>query len=188
MKRLAWSTAVILVTFTVLLLVWELRATAVLFMTSLIIAAHRLVPWWIGFLPGECLAAWHYYSLMWSLSALPLRSVIILTGTLFAELQQVVTDVTSGYEQLRSQWPHGTPVQQSVARYLPVASDLYAAITGPQGGMLLQTSLGLTMGSFDLLGQLLIVLILSVYWSTDQEHFKRLWVSLLPLRDACSCS
>jgi putative permease len=32
----------------------------------------------------------------------------------------------------------------------------------------------------DLLGQLMIVLVLSVYWSADQEHFKRLWLSLLP--------
>ena len=40
--------------------------------------------------------------------------------------------------------------------------------------------LGITLGAFDLLGQLMIVLVLSVYWSADQEHFKRLWLSLLP--------
>ena len=47
---------------------------------------------------------------------------------------------------------------------------------------MVQTVLGLTMGSFDLLGQLLIVLVLSMYWSADQEHFKRLWLSLLPFQ------
>jgi predicted PurR-regulated permease PerM len=73
-------------------------------------------------------------------------------------------------------------LQQSLARQLPAASDLSTAITGPQSGALLQTVLGLTLGSFDLLGQLLIVLVLSMYWSADQERFKRLWLSLLPLQ------
>src|SRR6185295_12129801 len=41
--------------------------------------------------------------------------------------------------------------------------------------------LGFTLGSFDVLSQLLISLVLSIYWSADQEHFKRLWVSLLPV-------
>ena len=80
----------------------------------------------------------------------------------------------------RTQWPTGSPLQQALAQQLPAASDLYQAITGPQGGAVLQTVLGLTLGSFDLLGQLLIVLVLSMYWSADQEHFKRLWLSLLP--------
>jgi hypothetical protein len=73
-------------------------------------------------------------------------------------------------------------LQQTLARQLPAASDVSQVITGPQGGALLQTVLGLTLGSFDLLGQLLIVLVLSMYWSADQEHFKRLWLSLLPFQ------
>jgi predicted PurR-regulated permease PerM len=106
---------------------------------------------------------------------------LVLSGPLLTDIQDLTKDATSGYEQLRTQWPNGTPFQQSLAQHLPVASDLYAAITGPRGGTLLQTALGLTLGSFDILGQLLIALVLSVYWSTDQEHFKRMWVSLLPL-------
>ena len=31
-----------------------------------------------------------------------------------------------------------------------------------------------------MIGQLLISLVLSIYWSVDQQHFKRLWLSLLP--------
>jgi predicted PurR-regulated permease PerM len=107
--------------------------------------------------------------------------VLILSGPLLTELQQLTTNITSGYESIRGQWPSGTPFQQSLAQQLPAADDLYAAITGPQGSTLVQTALGLTLGSFDLLGQLLISLVLSIYWSTDQEHFKRLWVSLLPV-------
>lgn len=106
---------------------------------------------------------------------------MIFGGSLLTEFQQLTKDLTGGYEQLIAQWPKGTPFQQSLAQRLPAASDLYAAITGAQGGTLLQTALGFTLGSFDVLGQLLISLVISIYWSTDQEHFKRLWVSLLPV-------
>jgi predicted PurR-regulated permease PerM len=84
--------------------------------------------------------------------------------------------VAGSYEQMRTQWPTGSPFQQAMAQQLPSTNDLYQIFTGS----LPQTVLGITLGSFDLLGQLLIVLVLSVYWSADQEHFKRLWLSLLP--------
>ena len=179
MKRLAWSTGVILATFTAVLLGWELRNAVVLFILSLVIAAtlRPLVDWFAERrLPHTLALLFTYFVCVGFIIAL----VIILSGPLLTEFQQLTTDVTSGYEQLRTQWPNGTPFQQSLAQQLPAANDLYAAITGPQGSTLMQTALGLTLGSFDLLGQLLIILVLSIYWSTDQEHFKRLWVSLLP--------
>jgi len=180
MKRLAWSTAIILATFTAVLLAWEFRAAVVLFILSLVIAAsvRPIVDWFSArHLPrGIALLLTYVICIGFTICL-----VIVLTGPLLSDLQQLTKDVTSGYEQLRAQWPNGTPFQQSLAQRLPAASDLYAAITGPQGGTLLQGALGLTLGSFDLLSQLLISIVLSVYWSTDQEHFKRLWVSLLPV-------
>ncbi len=179
MKRLAWSTAIILTTLTAALLVWELRATVLLFLLSLIVAAtiRPLVDWFSARGLSRGLALLFTYVVC---IGFIIALVLLLSGTLLTELQQLTSDATSGYEHLRTQWPSGTPFQQSLAERLPVASDLYAAITGPQGGTLLQTALGLTLGSFDLLGQLVIILVLSIYWSTDQEHFKRLWISLLP--------
>jgi predicted PurR-regulated permease PerM len=179
MKRLAWFTAVVLGTLTAVLLVWEFRAAVVLFIISLVIAAtvRPLVDWFSARRLPRGLALLLTYAVC---VGFIIALVIILSGPLLSDLQQLTTDVTSGYEQLRAQWPNGTPFQQSLAQQLPAASDLYAAITGLQGGTLLQTALGLTLGSFDLLGQLLISLVLSIYWSADQERFKRLWVSLLP--------
>jgi putative permease len=179
MKRLALSTGVVLATFTAAILAWEFRGAVVLFIVSLAIAAtvRPLVDWFAARrLPRGLALLFAYAVCVGSIVVL----VVILSGPLLTDVQQLTKDVTSGYEQLRAQWPNGTPFQQSLAQQLPAASDLYAAITGPQGGTLLQTALGLTLGSFDLLGQLLISLVLSIYWSTNQEHFKRLWVSLLP--------
>ncbi len=179
MKRLAWFTAVVFGTLTAALLFWEFRLAVALFVVSLVIAAivRPLVDWFAARrVPRGVALLFTYVVCVGSLFAL----AIILSGSLLGDLQQLTTDVTNGYEQLRTQWPKGTSFQQTMAQRLPAASDLYAAITGQQGGTLLQTALGLTLGSFDLLGQLLIGLVLSIYWSADQEHFKRLWVSLLP--------
>jgi putative permease len=179
MKRLAWITVVVLGTLTGAILLWEFRSAVVLFGLSLVIAAtvRPLVDWFAARrLPRGLALLLSYVLGVGFLIAL----IVILSGPLLTDLQQLTQDATRGYEDLRRQWPNGTAFQKSLAQQLPTASDLYEAITGPQGGTLLLTALGLTLHSFDLLGQLLISLVLSLYWSTDQEHFKRLWVSLLP--------
>lgn len=179
MKRLAWVTGVVLATFTAALLVWEFRGAVVLFIVSLVISAtvRPLVDWFAARrLPRGLALLFTYVVCVGSIIAL----VVILSGPLLTDLQHLTSDATSGYEHITAEWPNGSEFQKSLAQQLPSARDLYAAITGPQGGTLLQTALGITLGSVDLLGQLLISLVLSIYWSTDQEHFKRLWVSLLP--------
>ncbi len=179
MKRVAWFTGVILTTCTGVILFWEFRGAVVLFIVSLVIAAtvRPVVDWFAAHrLPRGLALLFAYIVCVGFIIGL----VVILSGPLLTDLQQMTQDVTHSYEQLRTQWPDGTLFQQSLARQLPAASDLYAAITGPQGSTLMQAALGLTLGSFDLLGQLMISLVLSIYWSADQEHFKRLWTSLLP--------
>jgi predicted PurR-regulated permease PerM len=99
---------------------------------------------------------------------------------LLVNLEQLTKDLAAGYDQLKAQWPYGSSLQRALVRQLPSMSELSKAVTGSQGGAIVQTMLGLTLSSFDLLGQLIIVLVLSLYWSVDQEHFKRLWLSLLP--------
>jgi putative permease len=181
MKRLAWFTLLILATLTLALIFWEFRGAVVLFGLSLAVAAAvrplvdrlaaRGVPRGVALLVA-------YLLCLGGLLAL----VLILSGPLLTDLQQLTRDLARSYEQLKTQWPTGSPVQQMIANQLPAASDLSTAITGPQGSIVLQAVLGLTMSSLDLLGQLLIVLVLSIYWSADQEHFKRWWLSLLPLQ------
>ncbi len=180
MKQLALSTAIILVTVTAVLLVGELHSVVVLLIISLVIAAtlRPLVDWFARRnLPRSLSLLFAYIIFVGFIIAL----VMTLSAPLFNDVQALTTDVTSGYEQLTKQWPTGTPFQQSLVQQLPAAKDLYEAITGPQGSTLLQGALGFTLGFFDLLSQLLICLVLSIYWSADQEHFKRLWVSLLPV-------
>jgi putative permease len=175
MKRLAWFTLVMLATFTLVLLFWEFRVAVMLFVLSLVVAAtvRPLVDRFAARGLPRGLALLLTYAICVG-GALAL--VLILSGPLLTNLQQLTKNVADSYEQMKTQWPTGSPFQQALARQLPSTTDLYRLFTGS----LPQTVLGITLGAFDLLGQLLIVLVLSVYWSADQEHFKRLWLSLLP--------
>jgi putative permease len=175
MKRLAWFTLVIFATLTLVLLFWEFRVAVLLFVLSLVVAAtvRPLVDRFVARgLPRGLALLFTYAVCIGGIMAL----VLILSGPLLTDLQQLTQNVAGSYEQMRTQWPTGSPFQQTLAQQLPSTDELYQLFTG----LLPQTVLGITLGSFDLLGQLMIVLVLSIYWSADQEHFKRLWLSLLP--------
>ena len=175
MKRVAWFTLVVFATFTLALLFWEFRVAVLLFVLSLVVAAtvRPLVDRFAGRgLPRRLALLLTYAICIGGVIAL----VVILSGPLLTDLQQLTKNVAGSYEQMKTQWPTGAPFQQTLAQQLPSTTDLYQLFTGS----LPQTVLGITLGTFDLLGQLMIVLVLSVYWSADQEHFKRLWLSLLP--------
>src|SRR3954469_3152176 len=104
MKRLAWFTAVILATLTAALLLWEFRAAVVLFILSLVIAAtvRPLVDWFAARRLPRGLALLLTYVIC---VGFMIGLVVILSGPLVTDLQQLTKDATSGYEQLTTTWP-----------------------------------------------------------------------------------
>ncbi len=77
-------------------------------------------------------------------------------------------------------WLEGSSFQQTLVTRLPPPSKLFEAVTGEQGQLLLPALLGVTQGFGGIVSGALIILFLSIYWSSDQIHFERLWLSLLP--------
>ncbi len=179
MKRLIWFTIVILATLSGMFLLWQVRAAIVLFLLALTLAAalrplvDRLTS--RGLSPG--LAALIIYAIVAGAFLLLLLS---FGGRLLGDFQQLLVDATQRYQRIQAEWPQGTPFQQFIARQLASLSDLSKAITAGQGISFIQTLLGITLSSLDLLGQGIVILVLSIYWSADQERFKRLWLSLFP--------
>src|SRR5690349_16953524 len=115
MKRLAWSTGIVLVTLTAVFLLSQLSNAVSLSILSLVIAAtlRPLIDWFAARgLPRGLALLLAYFLCVGSIIAL----VMILGGSLLSELQQLTKDVTNGYEQLIAQWPKGTPFQQSLAQ------------------------------------------------------------------------
>jgi putative permease len=74
----------------------------------------------------------------------------------------------------------GRFVRPGVGCALPPPSKLFEAVTGDQGQLVLPAILGFTQGIGGVLSGVLVILFLSIYWSTNQIHFELLWLSLLP--------
>ena len=77
-------------------------------------------------------------------------------------------------------WLEGSSFQQLLVAWLPTPDKLFVAITGEQGQLVLPALLGFTQGIGGVVSAVLVILFLSIYWSINQIHFERLWLSLLP--------
>jgi putative permease len=77
-------------------------------------------------------------------------------------------------------WLQGSSFQQTLVAQLPPPSKLFEAVTGDQGQLVLPAILDFTQGIGDIVSGVLVILFLSIYWSINQIHFERLWLSLLP--------
>ena len=179
MKRVATFTLAVLGTLLSLGLLWQFRNVVLLFLLSLALAAalrplaDRQVD--LGWPRGRALLL--VYGLTFALVAILIFAV---GGPLLEELRQVADSFVLTYDAVYRQWPNGTAFQQAVAGALPAPADLYAAIAGPRGAAALQGLVGATASLFDVLSNALVVVMLSLYWGSDQARFERLWLSILP--------
>jgi len=179
MKRLALLTLAVLGTLLGVLVLWQFRNVVLLFLLSLAVAAalrplvdHQVAQGWPR---GRALGL--VYCLTFTLVVI---LVFAVGGPLLDDLGAMADNFALGYEALWLRWPAGTEFQRAVAGVLPPPAELYAAIAGPQGQAMLQGVLGATMSVFDLLSNAAVVVMLSLYWGSDQARFERLWLSVLP--------
>lgn len=77
-------------------------------------------------------------------------------------------------------WLEGSSFQKLLVTWLPVPSALFEAMTGEQGQFVLPAMLNFTESIGTLVSGIFLILFLSIYWSINQIHFERLWLSLLP--------
>lgn len=101
-------------------------------------------------------------------------------GSAIQDIQELAAQVSAQNEWQQPAWLQGNSFQQLLNERLPPPSVLFEAVIGEQGEFVLPAVLGFTEGIFSILSGGLIVLFLSLYWSMDQVHFERLWLSLLP--------
>jgi putative permease len=179
MRRVAGYTALALLTLAALFILWQFRAVIALFLFSLALAA--------AVRPAVTRLAQRRVPLLVALVITYVTGLVILVvllqiifTSLIQEIPQMANNLAVTYELLQPQWLEGSTFQRAVAGQLPPPRQVYAAITGERGEMLFQTVFGITRSVILLLAGFASVLLLSVYWSADQVHFERLWLSLLP--------
>src|SRR6185503_2643733 len=96
------------------------------------------------------------------------------------EIQQLSHTVSVQDAWTLPLWLEGSSFQQALVARLPAPSKLFEALTGDQGQLVLPAILGFTRGIGGVVSGVFVVLFLSFYWSINQIHFERLWLSLLP--------
>jgi putative permease len=181
MKRLAQVTATIILTIGLVVLLWMFSSAVLLFVMSLVIAgavrplAVRLIARGLPHVAAYVLVYLLVFALLGSL-------ITVISSGLLNELQRAGDHLLQTYTSLKLRWPQGADWQQRIAAQLPSREELLTALAGDQGSTITKGVVGFGSGIFDVIAQLVIVLSLSIYWSIDQEHFERLWLSLVSAR------
>ncbi|MFO7679762.1 MAG: AI-2E family transporter [Chloroflexota bacterium] len=170
--------ATALATLSVLLVLWQFKWVLLLFVFSLFVAA-TIRPYVEG-LVARGLPKGVAQLLLYVVGIGGLLLLLLLVGDLLlAELNTAANRAVIAYEALLRRWEGGMAWQQTAVEMLPAP---YPYIEEPENelGQMLPVIVTATQNVAAALGGLLLLLVLSVYWSVDQYRFERLWLSLLP--------
>jgi putative permease len=178
-KRLVGFGTAIMTTLLALVVLWQFRIVVVYVLISLTLAAalrplaNRLV--------GRGYAVRVVWILLYLVALGSFGFLLFLTGeTAINEIQQLAQSVSVQDAWRLPIWLQGSAFQQALVAWLPPPSKLFEAVTGDQGQLVLPALLGFTQGIGGVVSGVFIILFLSIYWSINQIHFERLWLSLLP--------
>lgn len=177
-KKLVMFSSAILTTLLALVLIWQLRVVVIYVLVSLALAA-AIRPL-IKRLYGLKLIV----RLAWILLYLAILAAI---GVLFffagkwalSEVQILGQSVSNQNTWVLPSWLEGSSFQQTLTSWLPTPNKLFTAITGDKGQLVLPAVLSFLQNTGSAVTGFIVILFLSIYWSINQVHFERLWLSLL---------
>lgn len=178
-KRLVWMGTAVMSTLLALLLLWQFRTAIIYVLISLALAValrplNKRRPG--KGLTGRLLMIAFYLVTLGGFGFL----LFLIGGSTIRDIQELGQQLSAQDVWRQPVWLQGSSFQQLLDTWLPLPSELFAAIIGDEGHLVLPAALNFTQGVFSLLSGGLVVLFLSLYWSMDQVHFERLWLSLLP--------
>jgi len=178
-KRLVIFSTAVMTTLLALVVLWQFRIVVVYVLVSLALAAtvSPLIKDWSrrGFMIRLALI-FLYLAGLGSFGFL-----ISLAGKfVIGDVQQLAQTLSAQDAWRLPPWLEGSSFDQTLIAQLPPPSKLFEAVTGDKGQLVLPTILGFTQGIGGVVSGLFVILFLSIYWSINQIHFERLWLSLLP--------
>lgn len=180
MRRVAINAAVVLGTLALVFLLYEFRRALILFVFSLAVAAATRP--FVETLRARGLTRGAALILVYFLFIGLILLLLGLAGSqILREMQVLADSLAHSYDKMWSEWPKGNEFQKMIIRQMPAPVDLYKSFSPEQQNSALEGLLGFTMLSANFIGELVTVVILSLYWSLDRVHFERLWLSLLPV-------
>lgn len=171
-KRLIVIATAFMATLLALVALWQFRIVVIYVMISLVLAATT----------RRIARSESRHNLM-TRFVLTLQYVVgvgIFGLLIFFVGRFLVVDFQQLAEQLSVQSAWMLPSSlEGLDAWLPAPNELFNAITSERE-LVLSAILGVTEGISGITGGLVVILFLSVYWSVNQNHFERLWLSLLP--------
>ncbi|MEZ4710685.1 MAG: AI-2E family transporter [Caldilineaceae bacterium] len=179
MKQVVLFTAIVLAIILAFALAWQLLSIVLLFLLSLVIAATLRSP--IEVLIQRGLSRTVAMSIVYgAILTLLAGLLVIISIALMDELSLLLTDISAVYTRLQLSWQSGQNWGPVVASRLPPPEQVAQWLTDNDLANLAQGALGLTQIITNLISQLLLAMVLSIYWTVDRLRFERLWLSLLP--------
>ena len=178
-KTLARFALAIMTTILALVVLWQFRIVVIYVFISLALAA-ALRPL-VNRLVGRSIVKRVAWILLYLVAVGSIGYFLFLTvENSFIEIQRLAQTISVHDAWSLPVWLEGSMFQQSVIARLPLPSQLFEAITGSQGQLVLPAILGISKGIGSVVTAGVIIFFLSIYWSISQIHFERLWLSLLP--------
>jgi len=178
-KRLVVFGAGVMATVLALAVLWQFRLAAVYLLVSLALAA--TVRPLTKDLSGRSFVMRLAMILLYLVCLGAFGFLLFIAGK-FAihDIQQLAQALSVQNEWRLPIWLEGSSFQKAVFVRLPPPSMLFEALTGAQGQLVLPALLGFTKGVGGVVSGVLVIMFLGIYWSINQIHFERLWLSLLP--------
>jgi putative permease len=178
-KQVVIISAAVMTTLLALVVFWQFRIVVIYIMVSLALAA----------MVRPLILDWKSRGLIMRLVLILLYLVglgifgflLLLVGRYaLNDVQQLVQTLSVQGVWKMPAWLEGSAFQKALITWMPTPDKLFEAMTGEQGQFVLPAMLNFTEGIGAFVSGILLILLLSVYWSINQIHFERLWLSLLP--------
>src|SRR5436190_13956493 len=176
-KRLVVIGAAVMTTLLALAMIWQFRIVVIYVLISLALAA--TVRPLVRSESRRNFRTRLLLILLYGVGISIFGLLILLVGRLLiGDLQQLAQKISLQSTWMLPSWLEGGLFQQVLNRWLPTPDKLFEAIISQQQ-LMLSVVLGFTQGIGGIVSGFLVILFLSIYWGVNQNHFERLWLSLL---------
>lgn len=179
-QRIVRFVLAIMATLLLLVIFWQFRVAIIYVLISLTLASV------VRPLSTRLIGRRMIWRILWTFAYitafLGFIYLLFLVGRFaLVEIQDLVAELSVKDVWTFPDWMAGTAVQSTLVGWLPAPSELFHAFTGDKGQLILPALLGIVKNIGGVITAAIVILILSIYWSINQIHFERLWLSLLPI-------
>lgn len=168
----------VLTTIMAIVILWLFRTIVIYVLISLILAA-SIRPFFTRLAGKKIILRLSWILIYLIVTGSLIALLIFAIQTSATELQTMAQGVSAQDKWTLLLWSDNSGLQSLLER-LPSPSVLFRAFTGDEGEFIVPVLFGIVQDVGSVIGATAIILVLSVYWSINQNHFERLWLSLLP--------